>query len=198
MPKAEPNRDGELLPGALSLNGGKPSETCMIIDDFSNPGRLASNGATWELFTDQVMGGISRGTLTREIVADRSALRMCGSVSLENNGGFVQMSLDLNPNGTAFDASRYDGIEIDIFGNGERYNLHLRTMHTLRPWQSYRLSFPTHSKWQTVRLPFERFSAHRIDRALDLKSLRRISLVAIDRAFEADLSVSRVSFFDGS
>jgi len=129
MPKAEPNRDGGLFPGALSLNGGKPSETCMIIDDFSNPGRLAFNGATWELFTDQVMGGISRGTLTREIVADRSALRMCGSVSLENNGGFVQMSLDLNPNGTAYDASRYKGIQIDIFGNGERYNAPTNNAH---------------------------------------------------------------------
>jgi Complex I intermediate-associated protein 30 (CIA30) len=42
------------------------------------------------LFTDRVMGGVSNGTMVRETVAGRPAIRMRGDVSLENNGGFVR------------------------------------------------------------------------------------------------------------
>jgi hypothetical protein len=35
------------------------------------------------------MGGVSNGTMVREQVAGRPAIRMRGDVSLENNGGFV-------------------------------------------------------------------------------------------------------------
>jgi hypothetical protein len=107
----------------------------MIIDDFSKPAPLASNGASWELFADQVMGRVSRGTMAREIMVDRDAIRMRGTVSLNNNGGFVQISLDLGPGGSAIDASSCEGIAIAVLGNGQQYNLHLRTMQTVRPWQ---------------------------------------------------------------
>jgi len=45
------------------------------------------------LFTDQVMGGVSKGTMVRDAVAGRAAIRMRGDLSLENNGGFVQIAL---------------------------------------------------------------------------------------------------------
>lgn len=167
----------------------------MIIDDFSNPPPLAANGSRWELFTDQVMGGVSGGTMAREVVLGRAAMRMQGVVSLENNGGFVQVALDLASGGSVIDASHLAGIEIDVTGNGENYNCHLRTLQTVRPWQSYRQSFQSGEGWTRVWLPFEGFSAHRIDAPLDLRSLRRIGLVAIGRAFKADLSVSRLAFY---
>jgi hypothetical protein len=167
----------------------------MIIDDFCYLAPLTSNGSRWELFTDQVMGGVSRGTMSREAVLGRAAMRMQGIVSLQNNGGFVQVGLDLAPGGCAIDASHFVGIEIDVTGNGENYNCHLRTLQTVRPWQSYRQSFQAGKGWTRVRLPFESFSAHRIDAPLDLQRLRRIGLVAIGRAFQADLSVSRLVFY---
>ena len=61
---------------------------------------------------------------------------MRGDVSLENNGGFVQISLDLAPDGHAVDASAWSGIEFDVFGNGEDYGVHLRTADLSQPWQS--------------------------------------------------------------
>ena len=167
----------------------------MVIDDFSKPAPRATNGARWQLFTDQVMGGVSRGAMSRETVDGRSSVRMRGDVSVENNGGFVQISLDLSPHGGSIDASGFDGIEIDVLGNGEHYNLHLRTEHTVRPWQSYRQSILASASWRTVRLPFKDFVAYRIDVPLDLHRLRRIGLVAIGRAFIADLSVSRIEFY---
>ena len=51
----------------------------------------------WRLVTDAVMGGVSRGTISREIVDGREAIRMRGEVSTENNGGFLQITLDLAP-----------------------------------------------------------------------------------------------------
>jgi hypothetical protein len=91
----------------------------MLIDDFSKPAPFAANGARWQLFTDTVMGGVSRGTMCRETIDCRSAVRMRGEVSLDNNGGFVQISLDLAADGSTLDASAFDGFEIDVLGNGE-------------------------------------------------------------------------------
>lgn len=56
----------------------------MLIDNLSEVHPLASNGA-WQLFTDQVMGGISQGTAVRYTIAGRAAMRMRGDVSLENS-----------------------------------------------------------------------------------------------------------------
>ena len=156
----------------------------------------AAAGGRWRLVTDQVMGGVSHGTLRPETVAGRPALRMQGDVRLENNGGFVQMALDLAPSGAAVDVDGWTGFEIEAFGNGARYNLHLRTADMTRPWQSYRQAFEAPAAWRTLRLPFAGFGPHRIDAPLDLKRLKRIGFVAIGRAFHADLAVAAVRLYD--
>ena len=165
-----------------------------IIDDLSHPAPLATNGASWELIADQVMGGVSQGTMRRETVAGRPAIRMRGDVSLENNGGFLQIALDLRPDGKGLDANDRQGLEIDAYGNGEEYNLHLRTADVTRPWQSYRQSFIASPEWKTFRLNFEDFKPHRIETPLDLTTLRRIGIVAIGRAFSADIAIGGVRF----
>ena len=187
-----------VLPVTLILTGQgwSPSlaATTDVIDDLTQPPPRASNGAEWELIADRVMGGVSNGTMRREIVRDREAIHMQGDVSLENNGGFLQIALDLAPDGSSIDAGRWAGIEIDVIGNDESYNLHLRTADVTRPWQSYRQSFIARPEWQTLRLPFADFEAHRIDAPLDLSTLRRIGIVAIGRAFHADIAIGGVRF----
>jgi hypothetical protein len=188
-----------VLPVTLILTGQgwSPSlaATTDVIDDLTQPPPRASNGAEWELIADRVMGGVSNGTMRREIVRDREAIHMQGDVSLENNGGFLQIALDLAPDGSSIDAGRWAGIEIDVIGNDESYNLHLRTADVTRPWQSYRQSFVAKPEWQTLRLPFAEFDAHRIDAPLDLSTLRRIGIVAIGRAFHADIAIGGARFF---
>ena len=71
--------------------------TSAAIDDLSSDPPLATTGTRWQLITDQVMGRRSRGTMVRELVAGRTAIRMREDVSLESNGGFVQIALDLAP-----------------------------------------------------------------------------------------------------
>ena len=155
-------------------------------------------GGAPRLVTDGVMGGISRGRLFDDTVDGRRCLRLAGSVSLANNGGFVQAAVDVLPGGRVFDASPYAGLRLVVRGNGEDYNLHLRTADLERPWQSYRCRFAALPEWQALSLPFAGFEAHRTEHPLDLARLRRVGLVAIGREFEADLCVARIALVPGS
>ncbi len=166
-----------------------------VIDDLSRREPEATVGSRWELVADTVMGGCSDGRVRRETVQGRPAMRMTGRVRLENNGGFLQIALNLRPDGRTVDARGWTGIALDVLGNGETYNLHLRTADVQRPWQSYRHGFTAAPAWTTVVCPFTDFAAHRIDAPLDLSRLRRIGLVAIGRAFDADLAVGGVRFY---
>jgi hypothetical protein len=165
-----------------------------VIDDLGREPPVSTIGTRWQLFTDRVMGGVSNGTMEREMVAGRPAIRMRGDVNLENNGGFVQIAIDLTPDGQAKDASGWHGAELDVFGNGEEYNIHLRTDELTQPWQSYRQSFRADSHWQTVRFRFQDFVPYRTDIPLNIHRLRRIGIVAIGRAFSADVCVGGLRY----
>ena len=141
------------------------------------------------------MGGISAGRMERAEIDHRNAIRMQGNVSLENNGGFIQMALDLAGNGATCNAAAFAGIAIDAFGNGEEYGLHLRTSGLARPWQSYRMTFVAEPRWQAFTFPFSGFVAHRTDQPLDVRALRRLGIVAIGRAFAADVAIGGVRFY---
>lgn len=170
------------------------AETEWVIDDMRSGNACATNGACWRVVTDVVMGGRSDARMRPTFVEGRPCLRLTGEVSLLKNGGFLQVSLDLDKHGM-LDASAYTGIEIEVHGNGERYNLHLRTADTNIVWQSYRASFLAPPGWQKLRLPFTVFEPHRIDKPLDPKHLRRIGLVAIGREMRADVCIARLSLY---
>lgn len=148
----------------------------------------------WRLITDGVMGGVSRGQLLDAERDGQPCQCMQGEVSTANNGGFVQMALDLT-DGEVLDASAFAGLELEVFGNGERYNAHLRTTDTRLPWQAYRASFLAEPRWQCLRLPFASFAPHRIEQPLRIDRLRRLGLVAIGRPFTAELCVARVALY---
>ncbi len=156
----------------------------MILYDAERDG-----AGRWSLVSDRVMGGRSAGVLALETVGGRAALRLTGDVSLGNDGGFLQMARDLDP------APGWDGVEIAVFGNDEVYNLHLRTTDMEKPWQSFRASFRASPAWRTLRLRFAEFEPHRISADFDAARLRRLGLVAIGRAFRADLSLCGLALF---
>jgi hypothetical protein len=185
-----------MLVVALASTPQAAREEPMIIDDRRHSDLRSSLGTHWRAVTDRVMGGLSDARLKADVIDGRPCLRLRGAVSLANNGGFVQMSLDLDPDG-ALDASAYRGVMLEVRGNGETYNLHLKTDDVQLPWQSYRARFQAAPQWQRVHLPFSGFTAHRIERALDLRRLRRLGLVAIGREMEADLCVGRIELYDG-
>ena len=169
--------------------------TAMMIDDFIDGDLVSRLGTRWRGVSDQVMGGTSVAIVSHGATDGRSGLRMTGEVCLENDGGFIQAALDLAPSEGTIDASAYAGIRLMVCGNGEEYSVHLRTPDNVRPWQSYRAHFIAGSDWKTVDLPFTVFGPHRLETALDTTRLRRIGLVAIGRAFYADLTVSELAFY---
>ena len=146
----------------------------------------------WECVTDTVMGGVSRARLSDDVLAGRRATRLTGEVSLDNDGGFVQMAFDLAPDGGRFDASAWDGVALEVFGNAETYELRLRTTALDRPWQSFRATFEATETWRWVTLPFASFAPHRTDAAFDPSELRRMGVLAIGREFRADIAVASV------
>jgi hypothetical protein len=164
-----------------------------LIDDRRSGTLQASNGKTWRLVTDQVMGGVSRGSVQPAQVAGRPCLRLSGAVSTERRGGFIQLALDLADQ--HFDASGFDGIEIQVYGNEEMYNLHLRTSDLWLPWQSYRTEFLAPDHWQTLRAPFTAMTPYRTHKPFHPDHLTRLALVAIGREFNADLCVGQVRFY---
>lgn len=169
------------------------NDEVLVIDDFARDDLVSALGTPWHGFSDQVMGGISQETIALTEISGRRCIRLTGDVRLENNGGFIQMALDLAPEGRTLDASAYDGVLLVARGNGESYGVHLRTPDCVRPWQSYRASFVAGPEWQEIRLPFDRFEPHRLTAPLDVRHLRRFGLVAIGRAFAADLAVSALA-----
>jgi len=169
----------------------------MLIDEAGPQSPATVAGSRWKIVTDTVMGGVSRASLTVETLAGRPALRMTGDVCLEHRGGFIQMALDLGGEARQFDASGFHGIELCVLGNGETYGVHLRTLDLRHPWESYRHPFTAGPHWQTLKLPFTEFVAHRCTLPFDPRRLRRLGLVAIGRAFHADLGLSRLAFYQG-
>lgn len=165
-----------------------------LIDDVRRDDMQSVLGGKWQMVSDQVMGGVSDGTMLLAEKAGRRCLQLQGNVSTENNGGFLQLALNLNQ-GKSFDASAFKGIKIEVFGNGEDYNLHLRTKGLWFPWQAYRSSFNTQPKWQNIELPFAEFQAYKTSKSLNTAELRRIGLVAIGKDFTADVCLGAIGFY---
>ena len=177
------------------LAGLVAGSTNFLIDDFSRENGRSALGTAWSMFTDRVMGGMSTAVSGFDLLEGRRCLRLRGEVSLDNNGGFVQVALPLLVEGGPFDASAFQGVRLRVLGNGETYHIHLRTPDNTRPWQYYSAKFPSGGEWRWVDIPFADFQPKNLRRPLDSSRLLRIALVAIDRKFRADVAVSGLEFY---
>jgi hypothetical protein len=172
----------------------QPSES-LLIDDFSKSDGISSFGTQWRMFTDRVMGGISTGVWDYATIDGRRCVHLRGDVSLENNGGFVQVALPLTKEGQPFDASSYKGVRLWAWGNGEAYHIHLRTSDSRRPWQYYGAKFVADNSWKMYDLPFSDFEQENLRAELKPDKLVRIAIVAIKKEFKADIAVARLEFY---
>jgi hypothetical protein len=147
----------------------------------------------WRFFTDGVMGGVSSGQVSFLREGDRTYAHMTGTVSTENNGGFIQMRMDLL-DGAPEDAK---GVRLIVRGNDQTYFVHLRTGGTVLPWQFYQSGFKVTGDWGEVRLPFDAFKrSGRLLRDVPLPdSLKSIAVVAYGRDHEAEIDVRELGFY---
>lgn len=163
-----------------------------LIDDFSTYSGAAIT--PWVMFTDRVMGGVSQGRAEVALVNGRRALRLRGTVSLERNGGFIQVARPLGARaGEALDARAYAGMVVQVCGVPGSYFLHLRTADTTAPWQYYAAQLQVTNDWADVQVPWESFRPASLRARLDVSRLVRLGVVAATAAFEADLAVALVA-----
>lgn len=186
-----------ILPAGLPANTvleGTVGED-LLIDDFSDPNGRSKLGGTWVGFTDRVMGGIS--TMRAAIVPGDNGqlLRMYGEVSLENNGGFIQVRLALANGGTPFDAGDYRGVALRVRGRGEGYYVHVRTSATRLPWAYYSAEVPVEDNWRTVRIEFDSFDRENIRRRMDTSRIVSLAVVAAKTEFDPFIEIDRVSLY---
>jgi hypothetical protein len=152
-----------------------------------------ATGIDWRFFTDTVMGGVSTGRVTPMEEDGHTFLRMTGTVSTANRGGFIQMRTDLAappPEGTT-------GVRLVVRGNGQRYFVHLRTTGTILPWQYYQAGFDTSHDWTEVRLPFASFRASGALLRAEPRpgSLTSLAVVAYGRDHKAEIDVREAGFY---
>ncbi len=158
-----------------------------LLDDFTDADIVARR---WRVFSDRVMGGVSDARADLEVVAGRSALRLSGRVSLERNGGFIQVARGLE--GEQFDATKFGGLQLIVCGVPGSYFVHLRTADTRAPWQYYGAVLAVTPTWQNVALPWRAFSPESLREPLDPSTLQRIGIVAGKTAFDAAVAISRL------
>ena len=80
----------------------------------------------------------------------------------------------------------------EVIGNGELYHLSLRTTDLRRPWESYRGEFVATKDWTTVEIPFAQLVPNNTDIPFNPARLRRMGILAVGRAFAADVAVGPV------
>lgn len=149
--------------------------------------------AGWRFFTDQVMGGVSTGQVSFPQDDGRVYAQMTGRVSTENNGGFIQMRIDLNdaaPEGAT-------GVRLVARGNDQRYFVHLRTGGTVMPWQYYQAGFDVTGDWAEVLLPFSTFepSGRLLRSNPRAGGLKSVGIVAFGRDHAAEIDIREVGFY---
>ena len=105
------------------------------------------------------------------------------------------MALYFGRNGQEFDGSNYKGVEMQVYGNNEDYNLHVRTADCSWHDESYRATFFAEPKWQRIRIPWESFNGNGVSEALDSSSLQRVAILGWMREFEADIALADISLY---
>ena len=161
----------------------------MIFEDFSE----VKSSENWEFISDQVMGGVSLGRF--EVLKEKRIkfLRMTGNVSLENNGGFIQVRKRVYPS----IEGNIKGIKLITRGNRSDYYIHIRTKYTILPWQYYQLKFRASNQWETKILNIREFtrSGSLLPKVINSSSIKAIALVAIGREHDVELDVAEIIIF---
>ena len=154
-------------------------------DNFQEPGQ-------WKFISDNVMGGLSTGSIVYEMKEGQSIAYLSGDVTTENNGGFIQVRRNLKE----IDLQEANYVKITAKGNGEKYYIHLRTTGTILPWQYYQSAFVVEKKYKDFILPIKQFKKSGSFQAnvVKSKSITSIGVVAYGRDHKAEIYVKEISF----
>ena len=147
----------------------------------------------WTYLTDTVMGGVSTGTARVENLDRGKTIHLKGSVSTENNGGFIQVRANVGE-GAAEDL---EGVRLLVKGNEDLYYIHLRVAGSFVPWHYYQQEFYAPNQWIEIKLPFSKFerSSRMLRKALDSANVKTLGVVAYGKNYEAEIWIAKVEFY---
>jgi len=164
----------------------------VLLEDFTE---AAEN--RWEYLADTVMGGVSKGQVQFIASGDQTVLKLSGTVSTENRGGFIQARLPLvQPLPVVA-----EGLWLKVKGNNQPYFVHLRTAGTVLPWQYYQGKFETTDHWQFVKLPWsvfkpsEGFTSSLLREVPVAEKIKSIAIVAFGRDHQAVVEVAEIGYY---
>jgi uncharacterized protein YbjT (DUF2867 family) len=164
--------------------------------------------STWGAVDDVVMGGVSESNIRLET----NYAVFSGNVSTENSGGFASVrTRNFDP---SLNLSNYQGIELRVKGDGQRYKFFVRTEDK---WDGigYAHSFDTiANEWLTIQVPFRDlvpiFRAKTVNEAAPIDTTQICSFQLMLSKFEYDrvlnprftpglfsLQVASISAYDG-
>ena len=146
------------------------------------------NPEGWRGVTDQVMGGKSVLSIDHE----DGIFYMKGSVTTENNGGFIQVR-----SAKEILSNNFSGIKLKVRGNPSSYYIHVRTNSLLFPWQYYSGEFSVDNNWSYVEIYFKDFKKSNFYQPSSFTSseIKSIGFVAFGKDFEAKLDVVEAELF---
>ena len=164
---------------AMNLLDYKVDEKKIILED-------------WKFFSDQVMGGVSEGKTALKKDKNKFFLRLEGTVSTENNGGFIQVRKEYEIEGDA-----YKGIRIKARGLESEYYVHVRTKKLFLPWQYYAGKFFVSNEWTNIEIKFDDFEKSNFYQPQKFKSseIKSIAFVAFGKDFDARLDILEAELF---
>ena len=186
------------LPFLFIITGfvsGEENMDYLSLYDFNDTKRVSK--FEWEGFTDQVMGGESEIATRLMSEGGEIFIRMEGEVSLEDNGGFIQIRLKLADSFKVYDASGYDGIRLFTRGEGSDYYLFVRTNKTVFPWQFYKARVALREDWQSIDIPWSAFEVGDYGRIAEFNpaNLKSVALVAYGAEFNAEIDLMNIGLF---
>tara|TARA_B100001057_G_C22700045_1_gene891330 strand:+ start:617 stop:1120 length:504 start_codon:yes stop_codon:yes gene_type:complete len=104
----------------------------------------------WSIINDNVMGGVSTSRIT---ISKKNQLVFQGNLSLENNGGFASIRLNISGK----NLEDINAFEIKFRGDGKKYKLRLGQNNSRFV---YSCDFQSKkNEWVVVKLPLEKFIA---------------------------------------
>jgi uncharacterized protein YbjT (DUF2867 family) len=144
--------------------------------------------AIWGAVDDVVMGGVSESGM--RLAAGYAVFS--GNVSIDNSGGFASVrTRNFDP---SLDLSNYQGIELRVKGDGQRYKFFVRTE---AKWDGvgYAYSFDTDvDRWMTIQIPFKDlvpiFRAKTVSEAAEIDTKQICSFQLMLSKFEYDKALN--------
>ena len=149
----------------------------------------------WQYISDRTMGGVSDGQAFLDQDGDLLFARLVGSVSTDNNGGFIQLRSSLSFLNLNEDTKKLKGVRLHVRGNDEKYHIFIRTSIDRSYRDYFSTTFIADDKWKTVDLPFDQFTHRYSNNILEGNDLRTFAIVAYGRDFISDISVAKITFY---